>query len=179
MCALLLRRSSQANWNKIKCVNFINPVVFILTMEGSLVNKIDLQSLYISETYCHKTSTRPPSCTNLDHRLCILFPYGFYGCPLINKLVLQSRAFQTAQLIVGHNASLKPKFTDDPGQAIQQNSYLRERHFGVLVIGPFYCFVLHTTYLLLILKCFLWYAHNRFERSQVFITLPSDSVLNK
>ena len=33
----------------------------ILT-EGLLVNKIDLQALYLSGTYCHKISTRPPSC---------------------------------------------------------------------------------------------------------------------
>ena len=34
------------------------------TMEGSLVNKIDLQALYLSGTYCHKTGTRPPKCTS-------------------------------------------------------------------------------------------------------------------
>ena len=50
------------------------------------------------------------------------------------NLFLQSRAFQTAELIVGHNESLKSKFTEDPGQTIQQNKSLRERHFGVLVI---------------------------------------------
>ena len=41
--------------------NFVNPVFFILTTEGSLVNKIDLQALHLSGT-CHKTRTRPPSC---------------------------------------------------------------------------------------------------------------------
>ena len=35
---------------------------FILTMEGSLVDRTDLPALYLSGTYCHKTSTRPPSC---------------------------------------------------------------------------------------------------------------------
>ena len=29
--------------------------------EGSLVNKRDLQALYLSRTYSHKTGTRPPS----------------------------------------------------------------------------------------------------------------------
>ena len=31
-------------------------------MEGSVLNKVDLLALYLSETNCHKTSTRPPSC---------------------------------------------------------------------------------------------------------------------
>ena len=31
-------------------------------MEGSLVSKTDLQALYLSGTYCHKTGTRPTSC---------------------------------------------------------------------------------------------------------------------
>ena len=35
---------------------------FTLSMEGSLVDKIDLQALHFSGTYCHKTGTRPPSC---------------------------------------------------------------------------------------------------------------------
>ena len=35
---------------------------FLLSPEGSLVNKTDLLVLYLSGTYCHKTSTRPPSC---------------------------------------------------------------------------------------------------------------------
>ena len=26
------------------------------------MNKADSQALYLSETYCHKTGTRPPSC---------------------------------------------------------------------------------------------------------------------
>ena len=47
---------------KIKCVNFVNPVFFILTLEWSLVNKTDLIDLFLSGTYCHKTGTRPPSC---------------------------------------------------------------------------------------------------------------------
>ena len=42
---------------------------FILTMEGSLVDKIDLQALYLSGTYCHKTGIRPPTCQLLDYRL--------------------------------------------------------------------------------------------------------------
>ena len=33
-----------------------------ITTEGSLLDKIDLQALYRSGTYCHKTGTRPPSC---------------------------------------------------------------------------------------------------------------------
>ena len=47
---------------KIKCVNFVNPAFFLLLTEGSLENKTDLQVLHLTETYCHKTSTRPPSC---------------------------------------------------------------------------------------------------------------------
>ena len=31
-------------------------------MEGSLGDKIDLQALHLSGTYCHNTGTRPPSC---------------------------------------------------------------------------------------------------------------------
>ena len=31
-------------------------------MEGSLVNKADLQALNLSGTYCHKTGLGPPSC---------------------------------------------------------------------------------------------------------------------
>ena len=36
--------------------------VLSLLTKGSLVNKMDLQALYLSWTYCHKTSTRLPSC---------------------------------------------------------------------------------------------------------------------
>ena len=43
-------------------------------MEGSLVNKKDLQALYLSGTYCHKTSTRPPSCQLHENRLYIFGP---------------------------------------------------------------------------------------------------------
>ena len=57
--------------NIILWVNNVNPVFFILTMEGSLVNKTDLQALYLSGTYCHKTGTRPPSCKHVDNRLYI------------------------------------------------------------------------------------------------------------
>ena len=60
--ALQLRRSSQAEWNKIQCVNFINPVFLFFTTKGSLVNKTDLQASYPIGTYFHKTCTRPPSC---------------------------------------------------------------------------------------------------------------------
>ena len=35
---------------------------FPLLMEGSWVNNTDLQALYLSGTYCHKTCIRPPSC---------------------------------------------------------------------------------------------------------------------
>ena len=61
----------------------------LLTTEGSFVNKRDLQTLYLSGTYCHKTSNRPPSCvtpqqptiytSNFNsthyffHTLCIIF----------------------------------------------------------------------------------------------------------
>ena len=33
-----------------------------LNLEGSLVDRTDLQALYFSGTYCHKTSIQPPSC---------------------------------------------------------------------------------------------------------------------
>ena len=45
-----------------KCVSNINQVLFILTTEGSLMNKLDLPTIFLSGTYCHKTGTRPPSC---------------------------------------------------------------------------------------------------------------------
>ena len=32
-------------------------------MEGSLMKKGDLLALYLSGIYCHKTGTRPPSCS--------------------------------------------------------------------------------------------------------------------
>ena len=32
------------------------------TIEGLLVGKTDLQTLYLSGSSCHKTGTRPPSC---------------------------------------------------------------------------------------------------------------------
>ena len=35
---------------------------FLLPVEGLLVNKRDLQALYLSGTYRHKTGIRPPSC---------------------------------------------------------------------------------------------------------------------
>ena len=37
-------------------------VFFLLLMEGSLVNKADLQALNLSGTYCDKTGLGPPSC---------------------------------------------------------------------------------------------------------------------
>ena len=37
-------------------------VFFLLSTEGSLVNKRDLLALYLSGTFCHKTGTRLPSC---------------------------------------------------------------------------------------------------------------------
>ena len=46
----------------IKCVNFVNPVFLFFTTEVSLVNKIDLQALNLSRTYCHKNGTRTPRC---------------------------------------------------------------------------------------------------------------------
>ena len=33
-----------------------------LLIEGSLVDRTDLQALYLSGTYCQKTVTRTPSC---------------------------------------------------------------------------------------------------------------------
>ena len=62
VCALLLCRSSQGEWDKIKCVNFVNQAFFLLTSGNLLVHKTDLLALYLSGTYCHKTSTRSPSC---------------------------------------------------------------------------------------------------------------------
>ena len=59
MCALLLRRSSQAKWDKIKVFNSSTKLSFIFTMEGSLLDKTDF---YLSGTCCHKTGTRTPSC---------------------------------------------------------------------------------------------------------------------
>ena len=43
-------------------VHYRQQVFFLLSTEGSLVNKRDLQALYLSGTYCHRTGTRPPSC---------------------------------------------------------------------------------------------------------------------
>ena len=40
-----------------------------LLMEGSLVIKRDLQALYLSETYCHKTCTRTLAVLSLDNQL--------------------------------------------------------------------------------------------------------------
>ena len=37
-------------------------MLFLLSMEGSLVNKRDLLALYLSGTHCYKTRTRPLSC---------------------------------------------------------------------------------------------------------------------
>ena len=47
---------------KKKCVELHQQVFCLLLMEGSLVNKTDLRALNLSETYCHKTGTRTPSC---------------------------------------------------------------------------------------------------------------------
>lgn len=44
----------------------------------------------------------------------------------------QSRAFQTAEIIVGENNFVKLKFTENPSQIIRKDTNLRERHFGVL-----------------------------------------------
>ena len=38
------------------------PFQFLYIFWKFLVNKTDLLALYLSRTYCHKTSTRPPSC---------------------------------------------------------------------------------------------------------------------
>ena len=42
---------------------------FILTTEGSLVDKIDLQALHLCGTCCHKTGTNPLAVKLLDNRL--------------------------------------------------------------------------------------------------------------
>ena len=39
---------------KQKCVNFVSQVYFHFTTEGNLVDKIDLQTLFLNVTYCHK-----------------------------------------------------------------------------------------------------------------------------
>ena len=36
--------------------------IFLLLTKKPLLDKIDLQALYLSETYCHKTDTRFHSC---------------------------------------------------------------------------------------------------------------------
>ena len=41
--------------------NRINATLVVIIIEGSFVNKIDLQALYFRGTYCHKTGTRPPN----------------------------------------------------------------------------------------------------------------------
>ena len=55
-----IKGARQRQWSR----QFVNPAFFILTTEESLVNKIDLQALYLSRTSCHKTGTRPLSCTS-------------------------------------------------------------------------------------------------------------------
>ena len=83
VCAIIHRQSS-IFWLLTKgksLVNFVNQVFFHLTTEGSLVDKTDLLALYLSGTYCHKTSARPPSCqaprqptihTQMYKGLCVL-----------------------------------------------------------------------------------------------------------
>ena len=52
-----------------KSVITLSTKCFILTSEGSLVDKTDLLGVYLSGTYCHKNGTRPPGCQTLDNRL--------------------------------------------------------------------------------------------------------------
>ena len=44
------------------------PSYFDLMSGNILVNTTDLQALYLSGTFCHKTGTRPPSCTMPQER---------------------------------------------------------------------------------------------------------------
>ena len=44
---------------------------FILTMEGSLADKIELPALYLSKTYCHKGVQDPLAVNLLDNQLFI------------------------------------------------------------------------------------------------------------
>ena len=60
--ALLLHGSSQAEWDKIKLCWLHQQVFFLLSTEGSLVNKRDLLAVYLGGTYCQRSVTRPPSC---------------------------------------------------------------------------------------------------------------------
>ena len=45
---------------------------YYVIMKGP-IKQLNSKALYLSGTYCHKTSTRPPSCQLLDNRLYILF----------------------------------------------------------------------------------------------------------
>ena len=58
--------------SKICAPHWCHCDVFILTTEGSLVNKTGWQTLCFSGTYCHKTGTRPP-----HHTLILLILNGF------------------------------------------------------------------------------------------------------
>ena len=45
--------------------------------ESLLVSKTDFKALYLSETYCHMTGTRPPSCnTPREPTIYILLLFG-------------------------------------------------------------------------------------------------------
>ena len=66
-----INRSLAKQMMRLDRKNFVNQLICISTMEGTLLNKTDLHALYLRKTYCHRTSTRPPSCKHLDNWLYI------------------------------------------------------------------------------------------------------------
>ena len=54
------KQPSRVRYNKV--CQLVNQVLLILTSGNLLVNKTDLQALYLSGTYCHRIGTRPPNC---------------------------------------------------------------------------------------------------------------------
>ena len=72
---------------------------FLLSTEGSLVSKRDLLALYLSETYCHRTGTRPPSCVTPRQQT-------IYGPRLGLSGLLSLTGFFTTSMVTGIDASI-------------------------------------------------------------------------
>ena len=87
----------------------------LLSTEGSLVNKRDLLAVYLSGTYCHKTSTRPPSCATPQQPTIYLSGWVFLSTPFlpsfsdwkkINRFKLYLGSFVWYKTIGAHSIKL-------------------------------------------------------------------------